>query len=97
MPMETAETDFEDILRPHYDLRQMRLRRVGPGYPADHPIRARLAEQNARFAKTEAAPPEPVSVTLAPDVAPRFPTSDAVNEALRLVLRLSELPAPAPV
>lgn len=31
-------------------------------------------------------------VLLAPDVAQAFPTPDAVNDALRLVLRLSQIP-----
>lgn len=31
-------------------------------------------------------------VLLAPDVAEAFPTAEAVNEALRLVLRLSQIP-----
>ncbi len=31
-------------------------------------------------------------VLLAPDVARAFPTEEAVNEALRLVVRLAELP-----
>lgn len=31
-------------------------------------------------------------VLLAPDVARAFPTEEAVNEALRLVMRLAELP-----
>jgi hypothetical protein len=31
-------------------------------------------------------------VLLAPDVARAFPTEQAVNEALRLVMRLAELP-----
>jgi hypothetical protein len=34
-------------------------------------------------------------VLLAPDVARAFPTEEAVNEALRLVMRLAELPIPA--
>ncbi|MBK7218953.1 MAG: hypothetical protein IPH95_18355 [Candidatus Promineofilum sp.] len=34
-------------------------------------------------------------VLLAPDVARAFPTQEAVNEALRLVMRLAELPVPA--
>jgi hypothetical protein len=34
-------------------------------------------------------------VLLAPDVARAFPTEAAVNEALRLVMRLAELPIPA--
>lgn len=31
-------------------------------------------------------------VLLAPDVAKAFPTEESVNEALRLVMRLAELP-----
>lgn len=31
-------------------------------------------------------------VRLAPDVAQAFPTEDAVNEALRMVLRIAQLP-----
>ena len=34
-------------------------------------------------------------VLLAPDVAQAFPTEDAVNEALRLVMRISKIPASA--
>ncbi len=34
-------------------------------------------------------------VLLAPDVARAFPTEEAVNEALRLVMRLAALPVPA--
>jgi len=32
-------------------------------------------------------------VLLAPDVAQAFPTEDAVNEALRLVIRMAQIPA----
>ena len=32
-------------------------------------------------------------VLLAPDVAQAFPTEDAVNEALRLVMRIAKIPA----
>jgi len=32
-------------------------------------------------------------IVLAPDVAEAFPTDEAVNEALRLVLRIAEVPA----
>ena len=32
-------------------------------------------------------------VLLAPDVAEAFPTAEAVNDALRLVLQLSQIPA----
>ncbi|MCU0508696.1 MAG: hypothetical protein MUC34_09875 [Anaerolineae bacterium] len=31
-------------------------------------------------------------IVLAPDLAQSFPTDDSVNEALRLVLRISEIP-----
>lgn len=33
-------------------------------------------------------------VVLDPDVAAAFPTNEAVNEALRLVIRLAAIPAP---
>ena len=32
-------------------------------------------------------------VLLAPDVAQAFPTEEAVNEALRLVMRMAKIPA----
>jgi hypothetical protein len=32
-------------------------------------------------------------VLLAPDVAPAFPTDDAVNEALRLILQIARIPS----
>ena len=32
-------------------------------------------------------------VLLSPDVAQAFPTEDAVNEALRLVMRMAKIPA----
>ena len=34
--------------------------------------------------------PEQISVGLAPDVAESFPDSDAVNEALRLLIRIAK-------
>jgi uncharacterized DUF497 family protein len=33
---------------------------------------------------------ESITVTLAPDVAKKFPTSEAVNEALRLIIRIAD-------
>ncbi len=36
-----------------------------------------------------------VTVTLAPDVAVAFPDADAVNEALRLLLKVAKKAAPA--
>lgn len=35
-------------------------------------------------------------VLLEPDLAEAFPTAEAVNEALRLVLQLSQIPASSP-
>ena len=34
--------------------------------------------------------PETITVTLAPDVAKKFPTSEAVNEALRLIIKVAD-------
>lgn len=34
--------------------------------------------------------PEEITVTLAPDVAKKFPTSEAVNEALRLIIKVAD-------
>ena len=33
--------------------------------------------------------PAEITVTLAPDVAKKFPTSEAVNEALRLIIKVA--------
>ena len=33
---------------------------------------------------------EEITVTLAPDVAKKFPTSEAVNEALRLIIKVTK-------
>ena len=34
--------------------------------------------------------PEEITVILAPDVARKFPTSEAVNEALRLIIKVAK-------
>ena len=34
--------------------------------------------------------PDGITVTLAPDVAKKFPTSEAVNEALRLIIKVAD-------
>lgn len=47
-------------------------------------VRGKYAEQHAEGTNL---------VLLSPDVAEAFPNADAVNEALRLVLRLSQIPA----
>ena len=58
---------LEDDLRPEYNLKQLRVRRMGPG-------RERCGEV----------------VRLAPDVARVFPDADAVNEALRFLVRTAQ-------
>jgi hypothetical protein len=57
-----------DEMRPEYDLKSLRVRRVGPG-------RVR---------------PSVEAVHLAPDVAEVFPTAEAVNEALRFLIRITK-------
>lgn len=34
--------------------------------------------------------PDEITVKLAPDVAKKFPTSEAVNEALRLIIKVAD-------
>lgn len=58
---------MEDELRPEYDLRSLRVRKVGP--------------QRTGFSGQ--------FVQLAPDVAEVFPDSEAVNEALRFLIRVT--------
>lgn len=62
--MKKDEAETNDELRSEYDLRRLRVRRVGPG-------RQGFGEL----------------VRLAPDVAEAFPTAEAVNEALRSVIK----------
>lgn len=57
---------MEDDLRTEYDLRSLRVRRLGSGRKS--------------FAGT--------TVRLEPDVAEVFPSADAVNEALRFLIRV---------
>lgn len=58
---------MEDELRPEYDLKRLRVRRVGPA--------------RTGFGGT--------FVQLAPDVAELFSNSEAVNEALRFLIRVT--------
>ncbi len=44
---------------------------------------------------TKRFPQDAVMVTLAPDVAAAFPDADAVNEALRVLLKAAKKAAPA--
>jgi hypothetical protein len=65
--MKKVKNEMEDELRPEYDLRSMRVRKIGPqrtGFGAQY-------------------------VQLAPDVAEVFPDSEAVNEALRFLIRVA--------
>ena len=59
---------MEDELRSEYDLKSLRVRRLGAGRKS--------------FSVT--------TVRLAPDVAEMFPSADAVNEALRLLIRVMQ-------
>lgn len=59
---------------PEYDLRQMRIVKRGPGH-------------EARGQSRESA--QLVTVALDPDVAQVFATDQAVNEALRTLLRMA--------
>jgi hypothetical protein len=57
-----------------------------PEYDFTHAVRGKYA---GRF------PKDVVMVTLAPDVAAAFPTAEAVNEALRVLLKAAKKVAPA--
>jgi hypothetical protein len=64
--MKRNESELEDELRPEYDLRTLRVRRLGPA--------------RKRFGSV---------IRLEPDVADAFPDADAVNEALRFLIRVT--------
>ena len=64
--MKKVEIEIEDELRPEYDLRSLRVRKVGSG-------RKGFGEM----------------VRLEPDVAEVFPDAEAVNEALRFLIRIA--------
>jgi hypothetical protein len=65
--MKKVETDMNDELRPEYDLRSLRVRKLGRGRKS--------------FAGV---------VRLEPDVAEVFPDADAVNEALRFLIKITK-------
>jgi len=67
------ELEMEDELRPEYDLKSLRVRRLG--------------SERKSFGGT--------NVRLEPDVAKMFPDSDAVNEALRFLIRVMQENKPA--
>ncbi len=62
------EKQMEDQLRPEYDLRSLRVRKVG--------------SRRKSFGG--------VNIRLEPDVAEMFPDSEAVNEALRFLIRITK-------
>jgi hypothetical protein len=65
--MKKVETEMNDELRPEYDLRSLRVRRLG--------------RERKSFAGV---------IRLEPDVAEVFPDADAVNEALRFLIRITK-------
>ena len=66
--MNKDKTGMENELRSEYDLRKLRVRRVGSGR------------------KTFGG----VNIRLEPDVAEMFPDSEAVNEAVRFLIRITK-------
>jgi hypothetical protein len=65
--MKKTEPEANDDLQPEYDLRSLRVRKLGPGRKS--------------FGGT---------VRLEPDVAEIFRDADAVNEALRFLIRITQ-------
>jgi hypothetical protein len=66
--MKKDNSDLEDELRSEYDLKSLRVRKLGP--------------ERKSFGRTV--------VRLEPDVAEMFPSADAVNEALRLLMQIAQ-------
>jgi hypothetical protein len=66
--MKKAEFELDDDLRPEYDLKSLRVRKLGSGRKS--------------FGVS--------TVRLEPDVAAIFPNADAVNEALRFLIRVTQ-------
>lgn len=65
--MKKVETDINDELRPEYDLRSLRVRKLGPSRKSFGGV-----------------------IRLEPDVAEVFPDAEAVNEALRFLIRVTK-------
>jgi hypothetical protein len=63
--MKKDNSELEDELQPEYDLKSLRVRKLGP--------------ERKSFGGAV--------VRLEPDVAEMFPSADAVNEALRFLVR----------
>ena len=66
--MKKGDLELEDDLRPEYDLKSLKVRKMGAG--------------RKNFAGA--------TVRLDPDVAAMFPNADAVNEALRFLIRATK-------
>ncbi|MEG4487682.1 hypothetical protein [Microcoleus sp. D2_18a_B4] len=66
--MNKNKTGMNDELRSEYDLRKLRVRRVG--------------SERKTFGG--------VNIRLEPDVAEMFPDSEAVNEVLRFLMRITK-------
>jgi hypothetical protein len=66
--MKKGNSDLEDELQSEYDLKSLRVRKLGP--------------ERKSFGGT--------IVLLEPDVAEMFPSADAVNEALRLLMQIAQ-------
>ena len=66
--MQKDDLELEDDLRPEYDLKSLKVRKMGAG--------------RKNFAGA--------TVRLDPDVAVMFPNADAVNEALRFLIRATQ-------
>jgi hypothetical protein len=65
--MKKVESELEDELKPEYDLRSLRVRKLGSGRKAFGDV-----------------------VRLEPDVADVFPDAEAVNQALRFLIRITK-------
>lgn len=65
--MKKVETDTNDELRPEYELRSLRVRKLGRGRKSFGGV-----------------------IRLEPDVAEVFPDAEAVNEALRFLIRVTK-------
>ena len=72
--MKSANINEDDDLRPEYDLKSLKVRKLGPE-------RKSFGSQMVR---------------LEADVASAFPNSQAVNEALRFLMRVAKENAPVP-
>jgi len=66
--MKKADEEAGDELRPEYDLRSLRVHKLGPGRKS--------------FGGSV--------IRLEPDVAAVFPDAEAVNEALRFLIRIAK-------